>query len=194
MSEEPKHIAVLLRKVASALLGERDLHVPAHVEALEKGAVFFSSGHGAGYKVEMDSSAVTVKRVSRWAALAGFPPLYYFKGEFSHSGNDVALTGRVLMSNPAKGFILTWIGTVLIALVIGIGLAMYRSATFMTMRTASLDGDLSTAGFFVGAVMILAAFGAIVVGVLRTIKRKERDGLLLFCESFAQRGAAVHNL
>lgn len=179
-----------LRNVAATFLGERELRVPAQFSDLEQGATFFSSGYGAGYRVEADRSDVTIRRVSRWATLAGFPPLYYFKGALCRSADGVTLEGRVLMSGLAKYPILTWFGAVLIALAIGIVLAMYGSVVFMAKGTAPLGGDMSAAGFFIGAVVALAAFGAVVVGALRAMKKTEREGLVRFCERFAQDGAA----
>ncbi len=176
--------AALLSKVTCALLGERDLHASANAVVPEKGGTYFSSGHGAGYLVQTDESGVTIRHHSRWAALAGLPSLYWFKGIISRSDNEMTLDGRVFMTQPAKGFILMWIGAVSVALAIGIVLAIIKAAEFMSMTTPLVGDGLSTAGFLIGAVMILAVFGALVIGALRAVKRSERDGLIRFCESF----------
>lgn len=181
----------LLSKVTCTLLGERDVHASASIGVLTKGTTYFTSGRSAGYRVEADESGVIIKHHSKWAALAGLPSLYYFKGTFLHSGNEAALVGRVLMIQPVKGFILTWIGVVLMTLVVGIALAMFKAAALMTMGAPSLEEDLSTAGFLVGAVILLAAFGALVIGSLRAIKSKEREGLIRFCKSVARNPNAI---
>jgi hypothetical protein len=177
-------IEVLLtpRNVAAVFLGERELRVPAQLSVFEQGATFFSSGYGAGYQVEADKSGVTIRHVSRWATLAGFPPLYYFKGTLCRSAEGVTLEGRMLMSKLVKYPILIWFGAVLIALAIGIVFAMYGFVVFVAKGTA----DMSAAGGFIGAVVVLAVFGAVVVGALRALKRTEREGLVRFCGRFAQ--------
>jgi len=178
-------LVALMKKVTSAVLAERDLRIPVHATFPEKAAAFFSSGQGTGYQVKKEGASVVVTRVSRWATLAGLPPLYYFKGALGRSGNEVELIGRVLMVGAAKWFILAWTSAIFVALVVGIALAMYMSAVLMVSKTTSVNDELSFAGFSVGTVMILVAFGVVIIGALRSIKSKELKGLVQFCERLA---------
>ncbi len=176
----------MLSGITCVLLGERNLHASANAIVLEHGRFHSSSGHSAGYQVEIEDSTVSIRYHSSWAALAGFPSLYWFKGTISRSGKGAALDGRVLMTQPIKGFVLAWFSAVSMGLAIGMLLAISKAAEFMIITSPVFGEDLSTAGFLIGAVMILAAFGVLIVGVLRAVKRREREGLIRFCEGFAQ--------
>ncbi|MEX0744026.1 MAG: hypothetical protein WD118_00380 [Phycisphaeraceae bacterium] len=135
------------------------------------------------YRVSEIEDTIIIERVNLWGSLAGFPPLYYFKGRVQKRDDSRLVEGRILMRSIPRYFILLWIFLIAVSFLIGMGWSMWLAINFMVTQSTSLLNDLSTAGFFGGATLAIAAFGALIISLVRGIATSQRNALIRFCEA-----------
>jgi len=141
-----------------------------------------------GYDVTANVQHVTIKKKRSLASIAGFPPLYYFKGGFEQAENQSKVTGRILMASIPKVVLIVWWALLLFAFVASVGMALVLAVKFMFFSPENIQPQLARVGLFLGATFMLGIFGMIVTGFIKAISKKQRGQLIDLCNS-GSRGA-----
>lgn len=191
-NEFPGRLANCLDRATNLLLGEENLRMQAHQVPRNEGVASYSCGRSQSYQVSWGASGIVIRPRNRWNFLTGFFPFYRFKGTYLRNEDNVELSGRVVMVPFVKTLVLIWIGGLLLAWILAIGIASYTTFEFIAMHP---EPDISTkhrlmvASMIIGIAPVLAGFGASILGIQRAIKRKEKQGLIEFCKRFAEGNA-----
>jgi hypothetical protein len=174
--------------MVGALLGEQEISLPFRASNLRDASGFIPvESKGRGYRYDKDDQQVTVKRVDAWALVAGLPPLYYFRGTLISDARNPVLKGQIRMSPLARCFVFAWVGIVFVAFLGTLLWAMILAGQFMISPSAEIKSNLTTAGFFSGAIIGLAIFGTVIISIMRTISRSQKQKLVSFLVSLGPR-------
>jgi len=145
--------------------------------------VIRNTAEECGYDVIENVQGVTIKRKRSLASIAGFPPLYYFKGIFEKGEDQSKVMGRILMAPIPKIVLIVWWAFVLFTLVASVGMIVVLAIKFMFFSLENVQSQLAKASLFLGATLMLGIFGMIVSGFIKAVSKKQRSQLLDLCNN-----------
>jgi len=134
--------------------------------------VIRNTAEECGYDVIENVQGVTIKRKRSLASIAGFPPLYYFKGIFEKGEDQSKVMGRILMAPIPKIVLIVWWAFVLFTLVASVGMIVVLAIKFMFFSLENVQSHL-----------MLGIFGMIVSGFIKAVSKKQRSQLLDLCNN-----------
>lgn len=164
-----------------SLLGEEELCISVSADLPDSYSTTVKTGYGAGYRLDIGSGNVMVRRVDRLAVMAGFPPVYYFQGTLLVENESKVLKGRIRMALLPRWFILTWSFFMSLALIVSVFTSVLLLWGYWISPEDAAEARMVAAGFFVGMVVIVGSFGAMIIGVIRWMSAKQRYQLKQFC-------------
>lgn len=139
-----------------------------------------------GYAIAVNAQHVTIKKKPSLASVAGFPSLYYFKGDFEKTNNQSKVTGRILMAPIPKVVLILWWAIVLLTFMTSVGMAIVLAVKFMFFSPENIRPQLARVGFFLGSTFMLGIFGIIVTGFIKAISKKQRAQLVDLCKKLQE--------
>lgn len=173
----------VLQRLVAAVLGHQEI-ATSLPRSLDGASGFVPiEANRQGYLIQRYGEEITIRRVDPWANVIGLPALYHFHGELRREADGPVVRGRILMSKPAQWFILTWVGTILVALLGGLVWGAVLASDFVLSPAATLGGDLAAVGLLLGGIFTLGLFGALIISLVRVISRRQKRKLLVFLKS-----------
>jgi len=171
--------------IQEKLLGEEELCVTISTDLSDSYSTIVKTGYGAGYRLDIDQDKVVIKRVDRLAVMAGFLPMYYFRGTLRVEDKERVLRGRIRMALFPRWFILVWSALISLALIVSV------FAYVLLLWNWIFPGDviekkLMAASFFAGMIVIVGGGGAMIIGVIRWLSSKQRYQLKQFCFEYME--------
>jgi len=153
-------------RMFKSLLGERDCSVELDLLRTSKLKDI--------YQVTIRGQHVTVKARHTLASLAGFPPLYYFKGKMEQCEGRPIVVGEVLMSPVPKATLVAWWTLVFFVLAAGLAECVYLAVRFMFFASENIQAQLASVGFLIGSALLLGVFGLILTNFIKAVSIKQR--------------------
>jgi hypothetical protein len=177
-----------LSQISKLMFGDEEVTLKMPSSMLRTGKTFVpvESKH-RGYWVLVKNQRVIVTRRNPWLlTIAGFPPLYRFVGrlpELRQVGDTVSVSGAVTMRPMEKVFLSVWFGLLLIFLAFCFVWAILLASRVMFF--SSITDDLAAIGFMLGGGGLVAAFGIVILMMIRLISKGQRKKLIAFCDNYS---------
>jgi hypothetical protein len=182
---------LIIKYLVGVVLGEEDLQFSLDSDTSKSRSSYVKTGYGAGYKVDINGSSVTIRHENKLAVALGWPPFYYFKGAIQEGREEKVVTGRITMKWYPKCFILAWITIIFMALIASVIMTMFLSIEFMVSPSQAIEKHLLTSGFMFGTAASLSVFGGIMISSIKLISLNQKKGLKQFCLSLRKKGGRL---
>ncbi|WP_300286154.1 hypothetical protein [Nitrosomonas sp.] len=172
--------------IQEKFLGEEELCITISPDLSDSYSTIVKTGYGAGYRLVIDQDKVTIKRVDRLAVMAGFPPMYYFRGILWVEDKERVLRGCIRMALFPRWFILIWSVLISLALIVSVFAYILLLWRYWSSSGDVIEKRMMAVSFFVGMIVTVGGSGAVIIGVIRWLSSKQRYQLKKFCFEYME--------